>query len=210
MKQRLLAGIAIVLLGWASSAQASPITYIETATGSGVLNGTAFNNALVTISFFGDTANVAPFGDPGCPSCLVNVPALSATVNVAGVGTDTFVDSIGIIGLPIMTPDLGNQAGVVFVDAAPATNGLTILITASNALLGYDLISPIGPISGDVVFTDPVFATKLGNFQWTSSPETSTFEATLAPTAVPEPGSMVLLGTGVIGAARRRWRARKA
>jgi hypothetical protein len=139
----------------------------------------------------------------------VNVPALSATVNVAGVGTDSFVDTIGILGFPSASPDLGNRAGVVFVDAAPGTSGLALLITASNDLLGYDLISPIGPISGDVVFTDTVFTTTLGSFQWRSSPETSTFQATIAPTAVPEPGSMVLLGTGLIGAATRRWRTRK-
>jgi hypothetical protein len=52
--KRLLTGIAIALLGWAGSAQATPITYTETATGTGVLDGTHFNNALVTI---GDVLN---------------------------------------------------------------------------------------------------------------------------------------------------------
>jgi hypothetical protein len=127
---------------------------------------------------------------------------------VDGVGTDTFTDLIGLLGFQDHTVDLGNRAGVVFVDAAPGTSGLTILMTISDALLGYDFISPIGPISGDDVFVDTVFTTTLGNFHWRSAPETSTF--TVAASPVPEPGSMVLLGIGLIGAATRRWRTRKA
>jgi len=206
MKQRVLTGIAIALLGWVGSAQATPITYTETTTGTGVLNGTAFTNALVTFTFSGDTSNVALF-DPTCPGCLVNVP-LSAKVNVAGGGTDTFTDLVGVLGFPLPNPDLGNRAGVVFVDAAPGTSGLAIVMTVSNALLGYDLVSPIGPIPGDVVFADTVFSTTSGSFRWRSTPETSTF--TVAASPVPEPGTMVLVGMGLIGGATRRWRRRKA
>src|SRR5579872_4862325 len=125
MKFGFVTGIVTAMLALAASAQASPITYTDTGTGSGSLDGTSFSGKLVTITFVGDTSNVAPF-DPSCPPCRVNVPALSATVSVDGVGTDSFTDTIGIIDIPVPFADLGNQAGVVFVDAAPHTSGLTI------------------------------------------------------------------------------------
>jgi hypothetical protein len=38
---------ALLGVGWVTPVQATPITYTETGTGSGVLDRTAFTNALV-------------------------------------------------------------------------------------------------------------------------------------------------------------------
>jgi hypothetical protein len=200
----------VALLVWVTPAHATPITYTETATASGVLDGTLFTGALVTVTFFGDTSNVAPFGGGSCPSCLGNVPAASATVKVLGVGTDTFTDTVGIIGVPVPLAGLGNMAGVVFVDAAPGTSGLNILATLGNGLLGYDLISPIGPISGSALIEGiaVVYHTTAGSFQWNSIPGTATFTATESSAPVPEPASIMLLGTGLVAVARRRFKSR--
>ena len=211
MKRFALTGLAtatVALLGWVTPLEAAPITYTETTTGTGVLNGTPFTNALVTIKFFGDTANVGPFGQ-GCALCLVN-HASSGTVTVAGVGTDTFKDPLGILGFPFLSPDLNNMAGVAFIDAAPQTSGLLIIATINNGLLPYDLRGPFGPITGAAGSPNntTTYSTMLGNFQWTSFPEVSTFTATVAP--VPEPATLTLTAFGLAGVMLRNRRRRSA
>jgi hypothetical protein len=198
----------VALLGWVAPAQASPITYTETATASGVFNGTSFTNKLVTITFFADTSNVAPFGN-GCGPCLVNL-STSATVNVPGIGTGTFIDPTGIIDFPqpFLDPDIGGFAAVALVDAAPQTSGLLLLATLNNALIGYGLATSIGPITGGAATPDPTISynTTLGIFQWNPYPESSTFTATAAP--VPEPATLTLTALGLAGVVLRYRRRR--
>ena len=209
MKRLVLTGVAtaaVTLLGWVTPAEASPITYTATATASGSFDGTAFSNKLVTITFVGDTSNIAPFGN-GCGPCLLN-DALSATVNVPGIGTGSFIDEVGIIGLPFLSPDLGNMAGVAIVDAAPHTSGLLLLATINNAFLGYGLNTSIGPIQGGAGTPDNTisYSTTLGIFQWSPYPQSSTFTAVAAP--VPEPGTLMLTALGLAGAVIRNRRRR--
>jgi hypothetical protein len=210
MKRLVLTGLAtatVTLFGWVRPLQAAPITYTDTAMASGALNGTSFSNRLVTITFFADTSNVAPFGN-GCAPCLVNL-ASSATVNVPGIGTGTFIDQTGIIGFPFLSPDLGGMAGVALVDAAPQTSGLLLIATVNNAFLGYDLASAIGPIQGSAATPDNTisYATTLGTFEWNPYPDTSTFTAAVAP--VPEPATLTLTALG-LGAVATRYRRRRS
>jgi hypothetical protein len=211
MKRLVLTGVAtatVTLFGWVTPLQAAPITYTETAMASGALNGTSFSNRVVTITFFGDTLNVAPFGN-GCALCLVNLVS-TATVNVSGVGTDTFKDPTGIIGFPFLSPDLGGMAGVAMVDAAPQTSGLLLIATIDNAFVGYDLASAIGPIQGLTGTPDNAitYSTTLGTFQWNPYPDTSTFTAAVAP--VPEPATLTLTALGLGGVLTRYCRRRSA
>jgi hypothetical protein len=211
MKRLVLACLAtatVNLFGGVSPVQAAPITYTETAMASGSLNGTSFTNKIVTITFFADTSNVAPFGN-GCGPCVVNL-ASSATVSVAGVGTDSFKDQTGIIGFPFLSPDLGGMAGVAMVDAAPQTSGLLLLATINNAFIGYGLTAAIGPIHGLAGTPDPTisYSTTLGHFTWNPFPESSTFTAAVAP--VPEPGTLTLSALGLAGIVTRYRRRRSA
>jgi hypothetical protein len=211
MKRLAMALATVALSGWVTPVQATPITYTETGTGSGMLDGTVFTNALVTLTLTGDTSSVTNGSAINCVPCFVN-PG-SATVSVFGVRTDTFTDSIEAVLAPF--PAFGNMAGVVIVDQL---HGIGMLGTISNALLTYDLTSSFGPISGRAESSTPgqsggeaVFNTTLGSFFWTSVPDAATFTATASsPAPVPEPASIILLGTGLFALCARRLRRGKA
>ena len=193
--RRLALTLAIGLLSVAHQAQATPITYTDTVTGTGALGAVPFTSALVTISLVGDTSTV--FGDP------VPRDFGSATVNVSGVGAATFADPLmWAIDNPEGTA--GPLAGI-----ADVTAGLFLLGTVNGAFALYDLRSAIGPISGPVVFNPgALFPTTLGNFALTSvAGNTSTFIAVTS--AVPEPASIILVGAGLLGIVGARVQRRR-
>ena len=208
----------VALFGCVNPVQADPITYTFTATGSGVLNGISFADALVTFTFTGDTSSVATgyvFSDGSdCPVCIVNATTL-ATVNVGGV-TDTIAELVLPLLIPYSVPvDVepefqGRAVALILEDA----NGIGMLGTLSNEFVGQSLTGPLGPISGPAIsFINHIpgegeLATDSGSFLWTAHPDTSTFTATTA--AVPEPASITLLGIGgVVALLGRRLRRHK-
>ena len=220
-------GVLIVaLLVCVPAAHAVPITYVQTGTASGMIGATPFNEALVTVTVTGDTTNVVPelFGPFNCAFCFVNVG--TTTVNIAGVGTATVTDPTAVwaFAQPVdldddpATPDL--PAVVIgSIDNPPATDSFTGLAGTGNmALLGYDLTTPIGPVFsallGGVGYPPDLFLnTTLGMLTFaenlTNDPDGS-FTATVAtPTAVPEPATLLLFGSGVAAFAART-RSRRA
>ena len=129
-----LALVSAALAGFTAPAHAVPITYTETATATGFLDGTPFANALVTITVTGDTA-AAPSG--------VNFqfyPLPGATVTVAGFGSDSLLHSELFVN-QVSTP----TATVGFADS---TGPLSILDTFNTAFSTYTLNTAIGPTLG--------------------------------------------------------------
>jgi hypothetical protein len=96
-----LALVFAALVGFAAPAHAVPITYTETAIATGMLDGTNFTNALVTITGTGDTAT-APTGVVGI-HFYFPFPGV-VTVTVTGVGVRHLVAGGGG---PIQHPDPG-------------------------------------------------------------------------------------------------------
>src|SRR5438874_1837668 len=78
----------VACLAHSNCVLANPITYTDQVIGSGKLGATTFTDALVTVTFTGDTSNVIP--GSGFVDFIITVG--TATVNVQGVGTATLIN----------------------------------------------------------------------------------------------------------------------
>jgi hypothetical protein len=176
-----------------ATGRAGMIVYTETVDATGSLGSLgSFTDKLVTITLTGNTANVTN------PASGEFVNFDTCTVNVAGLGTATFTDSIFVGSNQNFT-----EAG--FFDNSQSQD--TILSTIDATLATYDLKTSIGPISNTASFNPTVtFPTTDGNFQITALFGNSTFTAT---TTTPEPASLTLLGLGVASLAGYACRRRR-
>jgi len=141
----------------------------------GALDGTSFNDALVTIVFTGDTGQVS------CSSgdcTLVAGSGDTVTVNASGV-TDTFADPIEII-------DKQSSDQVGFIDLNDAEYGgaqVSLVALNNTAFATYELESSIGPDSGGMGSGFLEYTTSEGYLNISSFPggATGTFDAAAAP-----------------------------
>ncbi len=198
MRKRLALSIGMLALVCSGTVEAGPITYTETVTGSGSLDGQGFTNALITITGTGDTTNISGSGP-------LRINIVSTTVTIAGGNSDTFQDVIQAVA--------NNNAGTngSVAGFGDVTNKFFLLGTSSPALATYDLATPIGPIADRVIYNPGLtFKVTGGIFRINSVSSLSTFTASTSA-AVPEPASLAMMGLGLaLAATAARSRARKS
>lgn len=181
----------MVLAGASFSANASPIQFIFTGTGSGSLGGVGFSDTAFVFTAFADTASAQSCGG----SCTF-IDSSSAEVSLSGIGNFDFLTSTRTF----------NNSG--FVGFSRGGVGGADLYNVFNVGPAYDMASPIGPVSGNANLLQWSFSTVSttgGALVFNNATTSGTFQA-VAVTAVPEPETyaMLLAGLGLIGGIARR------
>jgi hypothetical protein len=194
----------LLLSTLALTAHAEPITITETITGGGIL-GSSFTNQPITITGTGNTSNVV-FSSA---TDLYTLDLSSVTVQEGSGPVDTFTGNIEafvsqdgfIAGFEQLTPTNLNILSVEgsFVDGS-----------FSDPFAGYTLDSSITETGVSQVPYGTNFGTTGGSFNLETYGDTATFSATVSPAPIPEPSSLALFATGLLGVGetvRRKYRA---
>jgi hypothetical protein len=158
------------------------MTYVETVTATGSLNGVAYTNSLITLTATGDTTGIVSIS----PIAIANPVSVTLTVESLGQAATFTGDYIVFRS--------GSLAGII--RGTPSALGSDLLDVNNSTFNTYDLATAIGPIAGVASYNATTgFATNVGTFFINSVSGNATFQATA--TAVPEPSSLALCGIGI-------------
>jgi len=178
---------SLLLSSLAFAAHAEPITFTETLTGSSYYGPSAGVTEPITITGYGDTSNVVYSSADDEYTLLLS----SATVQMGSGPVETFTGSVEAFEAD------GFIAG--FEQLSPLDVNIAAVDGFDDPFTNYALNSSISVTDGtQVPASYTLFNTTGGSFDFATFSTTATFSSTVPP-AVPEPSSLVLLATGMLG-----------
>lgn len=178
--------LVALILGHATAARASLVTYTISGTGTFDVGATIYFNAPFVFTATADTDNIIGGN-------LVHVDSL--TLDYPNGPTATFEGEWDI--------EMEKPSG--FFRIVDLERSIIVIGITSPALSSYGLDTPIGPIDGLATRSGNLFRTDQGGFGFRSSSSEASFQASLS--AVPEPSTLALGFVGLVaGIARLRRR----
>ena len=191
MRVSRVVGLALLLT---LSSFAGTLTITYTSVGSGSVGSTAFTDDSFTITELLDTANRQSFTGG------YFIDDTSASIAISGIGT---------FGFTTPTRSYVNDISEGFSRATYAGNDL-LDAPDNSAFSTWDMTTSIGPFTGigEILqwSLSPVLTTGGTLVFNTDEIPTVTFQAVAGTASTPEPGSLALIGLGLLGLG---WKARR-
>jgi hypothetical protein len=188
--------------------EATPITFIFEGTATGLTDNTRFTAAPFIIVADADTVNIVtvpPGASAYAPSGEFSLDTDSAIFAITGIGTGTF--TLGTRVFVARGVVLNSQGPLNILGISRAgLNGNDLMDFTNPAFATYDLKTALGPLFIGNVIVAGAIPTTLGILNLDNVTDVTFIAATR--TAVPEPSTWLLLGSGL--AVMMLWRKRTA